>query len=310
MLAAGTQMTARAVTLTQSGQVSLSGVMPNPPPAAPAIILEPANGFATSEPTVTIRGTCPSYATMVQIYRNGTFAGSTICQDDIFSLEIALYSGSNTIMAKAIDSFSQSAPDSELHTIIYTPRSSVGEPEGKPRRLPAPSSSEQAGELLLTSDKSYVGGVSGRSVELSLVVSGGRAPYALIIKWGDTKQDVLTQANSGVVKAYHTYASGGLHTVKVEIVDNAGTRALLQMVVVVQGPVAPLAGSARSSNGKETPQQPYVRPSLEVVWPFYLLLLAFVLTFWLGVVVPEGGYVAGDVNNSSNNISVFKLPAT
>src|SRR6476659_7968041 len=68
-----------------SGSVGLSGVVPGKAPTTAATIDSPKNGAHFATTPVTITGTCPG-TTLVELYKNNIFAGSTPCVSGRYSL--------------------------------------------------------------------------------------------------------------------------------------------------------------------------------------------------------------------------------
>src|SRR5690348_1654188 len=82
--------TVSAGTLTSSGSVGLTGIMPGPPPTTAATIAVPGTGESFTTSPITVRGTCPQN-TLVEIFKNNIFAGSTACDSTgNYSLSIDL----------------------------------------------------------------------------------------------------------------------------------------------------------------------------------------------------------------------------
>jgi hypothetical protein len=249
-------------------QVTLSGVLQNPPPTEKPVITAPQNGAITSSEITTVRGTCGQYVTVVQMFRSGIFAGSTFCENNAFEITVHLDAGKNVLVAKAADSFGQFAPESDPVSVTYA--SAAGSSPTSPG----------AASLVASSDKPYLGSASGKPLELSLVLHGGNPPYAVNIDWGDGQEELISQPAPGILKLSHTYTSGGLYTIRVKVVDNLKNVTSLEFAAIIQGPAAtPATGSTKSDKPEAIP---YVKPSLAIIWPLYLFLLAIVLAFWLG----------------------------
>src|SRR5438105_4209568 len=87
----------------QAGSVGLTGQVPGKPPSQGANITSPPDGkhFITSP--ITVSGSCPTQ-TLVEIYKNDIFAGSTPCSDSGgFSINVDLLFGQNTLTAQVYD---------------------------------------------------------------------------------------------------------------------------------------------------------------------------------------------------------------
>ncbi|OYW42039.1 hypothetical protein B7Z28_01870, partial [Candidatus Saccharibacteria bacterium 32-45-3] len=80
--------------------ISLTGVVEGKPPTEAARITSPTDLTRTSQSPIEISGTCP-VDTIVQIYKNDMFAGSTVCRENgTFKLEIDLLIGENILIAR------------------------------------------------------------------------------------------------------------------------------------------------------------------------------------------------------------------
>ncbi len=109
----------------------------------------------------------------------------------------------------------------------------------------------------------------------TITIVGGVGPYAISWDWGDGNSDLMSQAQEGVVRLGHSYARAGTYRVIVRVTDSLGNSALLQLITVVNGP---LAGYG-STNGNGLGALPGV---LLTAWPLYILAFFMVLLFWLG----------------------------
>lgn len=245
----------------QSGSVGLTGRVNGPPPSTAAVILQPQNGSHTSSIPITVSGTCPS-GTFVDIEKNNVFAGATTCRDDgTFTIQVDLFSGSNTLVARVADSLGQFGPDSAPVTVFYDAPSVA---------LPAGSAGQQ---LFLTTSDTVLGGDPGQAIERTVNIVGGVSPYAVSWDWGDDATTLMSQASVGALHASHSYARAGMYQVILRVTDSAGNNAFLQVVTVVNGPVAAF-GSSNSSGA--------LSGDLLAAWPLLLLALLMVVVFWLG----------------------------
>ena len=248
--------------ITEQGQVAVAGFVRGPAPDRAAVITQPANNSTTHVSPIAVSGVCYGF-NIIQIYKNGIFAGSTMCTNQKFLLSIDLLIHRNELVAKTVDNMGQYGPDSNPVVVNYIPV------------MPLTTGSRQ---LLLTTDQSYQAATAGKSFNLELIATGGKLPYALPIDWGDGTASVVPQDAEGVVKIPHTYQYGGLYKVKTGLTDSAGSKATLDVMVVVNG--TPKPAPAFTGPTEEPPT--YVAPSLKLIWPLYLLSIALVAVFWLG----------------------------
>lgn len=248
---------ALAVT-TQTGSTGVSGTVPGPPPSQAATIAIPGNGQSFSTIPITVSGFCPS-DTLVEIYKNNVFAGSAQCQSGSYSLQIDLFDGRNDLVAKVFDSLNQQGPDSNTVTVNFASAISVGGPR-----------------VTLTTQYAKRGADPGSILTWPVTLSGGTAPYAFSVDWGDkSSPDLISRASPGNINLQHTYAQAGVYKVTVKATDAGGNSAFLQLVGIANGPVQ--QSGTNSKNSIITSQQTKV-----LIWPLLVLFVLLILSFWLG----------------------------
>jgi PKD domain/Glucodextranase, domain B len=247
----------------QSGSIGLSGTVKGAAPGTAATITAPANGSHTSHIPVTVSGSCPA-GTFVNIEKNNVFAGAASCSDSgTFTLQVDLFDGSNSLVARVSDALGQYGPDSTAVTVFYDAPSLA---------LPAGTAGQQ---LFLDTSTTIVGGSPNQPIPRTVTIVGGVAPYAVSWSWGDDATSLMSEATPGPVAASHTYARPGLYTVIVRVTDSQGNSAYLQTVTVVNGPVAAFGGT-NTSGAAALPGE------LLGAWPLYGIALVMVTFFWLG----------------------------
>lgn len=259
LLVFGTRAAVLVSAAASSGSVSLGGMVSGPAPQSAAGIQQPVTGQTFRDRSITVKGTCPT-GSFVQIFRNGIFAGTAVCNGNSFSLRIDLVIGKNDLVAKVFDNLGQFGPESAAVIVYYKP-------------LVAPSNQQ----LLVTTESSYQGVSVGEKLNLKITIAGGEAPYAAVIKWGDGTQSVVAREMPGQFTVDHTYREGGIYDVSVEVTDRGGNHAELQTVVLVNGLAKPLANIVNTPSLTQE-----VSPFLTIIWPLYLILLLVVTSFWLG----------------------------
>lgn len=133
---------ARALIITQSGNVNVSALVLPTVPTEAAIIDQPQdNGHRSTTPLVVI-GRCGANL-LVRIFDNGILAGSVTCApDSTFTANITLISGKNVLTSFNYDAFDQAGPSSPSVT-VYVDLPTPVVPGTKPSK---PLSQEQ--ELL------------------------------------------------------------------------------------------------------------------------------------------------------------------
>jgi hypothetical protein len=244
-------------TTTQSGSSGLQGTVPAPPPSQAATIVIPHAGQDFSSLPITVSGFCPAN-TLVEIYKNNVFAGSTNCQNGSYTLQIDLFDGRNDLVARVFDNLNQAGPDSATVTVTYTSSISTGVPR-----------------IFLTTQFAKRGANPGEILTWPITLSGGTGPYAISVDWGDkTSLDLISQSAPGNINLQHTYAQSGVYKVTVKATDANGNAAFLQLVAVANGPVQ----QAGTNSGNTL----LAGQTKVLVWPIIVLFVLLILTFWVG----------------------------
>ena len=250
-----------------SSSVSLSGIMPANPPTTAATITDPTNQQVFSNTPVTVSGTCPDN-TLVEIYKNNIFAGSSPCTTSgNFSVQVDLLYGQNALTAIVYDALNQAGPSSKAVGVTYNVT------------VPVESSllniNFTATQLVLMTDAVYRGTFPNQQLNLPINILGGVAPFALNVNWGDNTNQVLPSSSNTTVNASHTYTKPGTYKIAIQASDSQQRVAFLDVAAVVNGQPASVAlsggTSANSSSNK-----------LLVLWPFYAIAVTLVGSFYFG----------------------------
>lgn len=300
VLAASMSWSSRAATTT------LDLTVLGPPPPIGSTIDSPLDGDTTTTSPISVYGSCP-VGLLVEIWRNGVFAGSDFCDGSgLFSVLVGLSSGSNQLVARTADALGQYGPDSLTVSITYNPPPPTPTPTPTPTPsptatptttpTPAPSSSSTPtpqstptptrlplfptprptnpptpAPLVLDPGRHfYQTAEPGTPVDFELAVSGGNPPYAVAWDYGDGHTEQTTATQAGPLRATHSYTSAGAYQMTVRVRDAAGHTALVQLAVIVSGPT----GVPISTN--------YDSGFLGFIWPLIILVFLVVLSFWLG----------------------------
>lgn len=265
-------LTATTATLADSGQVSLTGIVLAPPPPTAPQITTPANDQRFTAIPIDVAGSCQS-GLVVKIFRNNTQAGATTCNSSgQFSLKIDLFNGRNDLIARQYNAFDHASPDSSLVTVYYDQPAAPSASPGSASPSPQPAAPTE--QLILGANNLYIMGVNPKQeLKLPASITGGTAPYAVSIDWGEGPAELLSLSAKGPFESKHTYAKPGRYNVVITATDSAGRKAYLQLVVVVNGEAAPAAVTNRSF---------FDRGILLILWPLYLLILIMLISFWLG----------------------------
>ena len=251
---------ALALTNPQTNGVGLQGEVSAPPPTVAASIVSPANGANFTNVPITLTGSCPAN-TLVKIFKNGVFGGAIACQNGSYSIQVDLFSGQNELKATVYDALNQAGPDSNVVTINYS------------NTVANPSLSSL---VTLTSNFGQRGANPKQELDWPIIISGGTAPYAVSVDWGDlSPSDVYSQTSVGQFTIRHTYQQSGVFKVLIKAVDQNGTAAFLQLSGVANGQVV-----QSSVAGASTTKTPSVS---SVTWQvFAFSFSAIIVTFWLG----------------------------
>ncbi|HET7629757.1 MAG TPA: hypothetical protein VFK03_00115, partial [Candidatus Saccharimonadales bacterium] len=239
----------------EASSVGLTGTMPGKPPTVGAHITSPKSGKHFGETPVTVEGTCPK-GTLVEIFKNNIFAGSTPCRDDgTFSIKIDLLIGTNSLTARVYDALNQAGPDSNKVTAYY---------DALPPQA-GPLSSLDFGadkQLLLNTDAVYRGVFPGQELTIPIEVLGGVPPYAVNVQWGDTANNIISRNNNNPFKSSHTYDKPGTYQITLQASDSQGRVAFLTVAAIVNGQPVPTPATTETDNKD-------LMAELLVLWPLY-----------------------------------------
>jgi len=255
----------------QDGSIGVNGVLPGEAPTEPAVITTPNRGQQFSSNPITVSGTCIE-GLLVQIYRNDTFVGATVCLDDgTFSLQVDLVTGQNQLYARVFDGLNQEGPRSSTVTVSYTPSADSGVDVG------IGGQGGGISQLLLTSNFSSFGVDPKTELTWPLNISGGTSPYALSWDWGDGTTDLYSVADSGSYDgARHIYDLPGTYRVIVKATDANGQRAYIELIVIVNGEAAGGITAAGAAGSGPAVIYRYIR------WPLYVMAALLIPAFIIG----------------------------
>lgn len=248
--------------LAQSGSISVEGVVDAPAPDAPAIITSPDDDDEFTISPIQIKGTCLS-GTVVEIYKNGVFAGSTVCDDNgRFILQLDLLIGKNTLIAKIRDNLGQYGPDSESVTVSYSPFATEDDDDVV---------IDSTGQLLLLIDTEYRGKFPGDSLTIEPQIIGGEAPYAIEIEWGDGQANLVARQNTGSFKINHTYHEAGIKIIKLTATDVNKQKAYIQTVAIINGTPKTIAQATNDKKDRKKVELKLFTPLQAVVSGFSVI---------------------------------------
>jgi hypothetical protein len=247
---------------TSSTSLGLTGTVSAPPPTKGATITFPNNNQTFSELPVTVTGICPD-GLLVKLFKNNVFSGAVDCAKGSYSIKIDLFSGQNDLIARVYDSLDQPGPDSNAVRVNF---SDVRQGAGA--------------RVSVTSNYAKRGAFPKETLTWPIIISGGSAPYAVSVDWGDGKAaDISSQPFPGAFDIKHVYDSAGVYNIVVKVVDRDGVAAFLQLVGIGNGPL-----SQTNANGTDTAgAQPVAVVKTKIVWQPAMVIIPFIFsTFWLG----------------------------
>jgi hypothetical protein len=253
-----------------SSSIGLSGIVPGKPPTTAATIDSPKSGAHFATTPVTIAGTCPK-STLVELYKNNIFAGSTPCSTDgKYTLDIDLLIGSNVLVARVYDDLNQPGPDSNSVTVFY---------DALPAQAGPLTSLDFGGaQLLLNTDAVFRGVFPDQEMSMPIDILGGTPPYAINVQWGDSSNKVVPRGNNQSFRIGHTYSKAGTYQVSIQGSDANGRVAFLTVAAIVNGQPSAISGD---TNGQPTVSNTTLARLL-TLWPLYTSMVAIALSFWLG----------------------------
>lgn len=248
-----------------SGSIGLTGTLPKAPPTTAAVISSPTNGQHFTTAPIKVAGTCPT-DTIVEVFKNDIFAGSTDCESNgTFSLSVDLLIGENVLIARVYDSLNQAGPDSAPIQTFYDVL--------PPQTTPISLQTFQERQILLNTDAVYRGTFPGQTLTVPISILGGYSPFAINVQWGDSSNTVISRGDNVTFNATHVYQKPGTYTVTVQASDSHQHVAFLQIAVIING--------ATTSAGSTEAVKPETN-QLVVLWPLLAILVAIVVSFWLG----------------------------
>ena len=245
-------------------------VVPGPTPTVAPTIAGIISGttYRNAEP-VSVYGSCPG-TTMVRVYKNEVLAGATICQNGNYAMQIDLFVGANTIVARAYTMNETVSPDSQPVNVQFLPN---GMTLGSANTLRETTNRQP----YMTAPVYYRGVTAGQRLVWTITLTGGQAPYAVSIDWGDGTSELISRGTDGPFDIGHTYkrptGSGG-YTVIVRATDQNGVKSYLQFVAIVTGDAEATVGRVDGSSATQW----LIAGGLA-----FIAVLTAVVSYWLGV---------------------------
>lgn len=218
----------------QTGSIQLTGVVKGQPPDLAPVVSSPINDQHLTQKITLVAGTCLE-DTYIEVYRNGMFAGMTVCNTNgQFSVDISLVPGRNILSVRIRDALGQYGPDAQKVTVYYD----VG--------LVGTSDHTNgiATPLVIYLEATQWGTNIDQELDLRYSVAGGFSPYTVSIDWDDdTPSSLINHETEGTFTAKHQFDNSGLLHVWLTVIDGSGDTSSVQTVVAVVGRGTNVVGS-------------------------------------------------------------------
>jgi hypothetical protein len=278
MLCIGAYLTAWTFN-AHADDVIVNAIVKDKPITAPAVITPSINGEHFSAVPIEINGTCPPNAAYVEIFRNGFLTGSAICQNGQFDSEVDLFAGMNKIEAHSFNLTDDEGPVSSPVIVYYDPLATIT-PDLKT------GTSKKTPPLLLKTAFVYKGYYVNDEVRWPLEISGGAAPYALNVDWGDGNNSIISRKDAGQFDISHTYKNpGGFHgsyTIKVQVSDTEGNYTYLEFFVIVNSRASTAISGNSNIYSKGPPTLGGLHEWVWLAWPIYGSVFLMAIAYKLG----------------------------
>jgi len=258
-LMASLSMVAQAVVNPQSDGVGVEGKISAPPPTSAPTISNPTNGRNITELPINVTGVCQTNL-LVKLFKNNVFAGSALCQNGSYTIVTDLFSGSNELVVRAYDDLDQASPDSNLVTVNFQ---DAARPQSVSR-------------ITMITNFARRGANPGFELPWPISISGGIAPYAISVDWGDGSQpDIYAVAVPGDFTIKHKFEQSGIYRVLIKATDKDGNTGYLQLTAISNG--------SPGQSDVEGAENTNVKSKTRVLWqPMLIFIPLLISTFWLG----------------------------
>ena len=246
-----------AVVNPQSSSLGLEATVPGAAPTQAATIAVPSSGQTFSATPIVVSGLCKT-GLLVKVFSNNVFVGSATCVNGSYSLNVDLFSGQNDLVARVYDALDQAGPDSNIVSVTFNDAQFI----------------QFGTHVSVTSSYARRGANPGSVLTWPIIISGGRAPYAISADWGDGNgTDLKTASFAGTIELSHTYNQAGVYTIVVKVTDANSTSAYLQLVGIGNGAINGTLGSNPTTTLTKN----------VVLWqPLLIVVPLLLLAFWLG----------------------------
>lgn len=259
----------RSIALAAADPVTIDNnvyaVVAGPTPKTAPVITNITQGavYTDSNP-LTVSGTCPN-DTLLKIYKNDVFSGATFCQNGRFSIPIDLFLGPNSLIVRAYNANNVIGPESTPIVVR--------------KELPGVNLSNASQQFFVTSNIFYKGVGVGSTLSWPITLTGGQAPYAVSVAWGDGKTDLISRGQAGTFDIQHTYQKPGdgykgSYDVTITATDAEGSKSFIHLVSIVSGDTAGIVGGIKQGYNWSS--------AIRISWQLMIVAALLVLAFWLG----------------------------
>lgn len=212
-----------------------------PVPTTSAVITTPDSGSTVQSRDTLVAGTCPIITPQVTVVLmvDGKLAGSAMCDgSNNFAMPVVLEAGAHTLVAQTYTTTQGQGPDSAPVQVTYRPAKAALAQTAAPILAPA------ASFTVLETD---------RTAAWEGTVTGGTAPYQMLIDWGDGKRNSYTITADSQHFTHH-YGALRSYNARIAARDTTGQSVQQQYAVTSYASLAnaPVAAAASTANPAPT----------------------------------------------------------
>ena len=233
-----------------------------PVPGTGAIITQPDAGSIASGDTL-VAGSCPIISPQVTVVLlvDNTPAGSSMCDTaNDFALPVNLTPGAHTLVAQSYTINLGQGPDSQPVNIT------AQDTGAKPVQPNAPVLSPDMPFNVLGTD---------RSAEWSGSITGGTAPYHVLIDWGDGTRNTYKLAAADSPHYTHHYIRLASYNTRIAVQDATGSSVQQQFAAVAYTTFGAAAAASTTTNDDVN------RPMVAGLYGLFLTVLSISCIIWL-----------------------------
>lgn len=244
-------------------------------------ITQPVDGAALVNNPQTISGTCEVVmpAHIIRLESNSQFIGSSPCSPSgTFAISTDLLAGENRLFARTFNFTEDEGPVSDEVVASLSFDATVSPPNAVTKVASSSQSgnSQAAIPLRIRSDMIYVSFYPHRKFELQFSVEGGSPPYAILVDWGDSRQELISVDDSSALTVEHVYRTTNNRVVTLRAVDQAESNAVLQMAATSA------KGLALNLGNTGVFSKELFTGATMVIWSIYAIISVAALSFYLG----------------------------